>query len=433
MPAPSHCVPLAVVGLLCVAAAQAAEPLPTPLTLEQALILADEPHPELDRALARVQSAEAGVLQAESLSGFRSHVDLTPQSVMPSARTRDEMVDDSRARLFVSKRLYDFGRSRALESSARLEREARQLALMDTRQRRRLDIQIRFLDVLLADLRYAADNETMAYHYVQFDKQRIRHELGQISDVDLAEFESRYQEALIVRTRSQKRQAQSRQQLALALNRPEQLPTDLTLPAFPGNDREPPEFRLALEKAMVASPVVAALRKETEAARAAISAEKARRYPVLSAEGEAAWYERDLPGREDLRATLNLRIPLWQGGEDRAAIGQALARQQETDAQRAQAEFNLRQSVLDLVQEIESLRVERNAAKLRNAWRSLYLDRSRALYELEVRSDLGDALARMTEAQWRAAQVEFQLALAWARLEALTGPLSESSAPESAR
>jgi outer membrane protein TolC len=360
-------------------------------------------------------------------------VDLTPQSALPSLRLRDEMVDDSRARLYLSKRLYDFGRSRGLESSARLEQESRQLALTDARQRRRLEIQARFLDVLLADLRYAVDNEAMAYNYVTFDKQRIRHELGQISDVDLTEHESRYQDTLIVRTRSQKRQAQARQQLALTLNRPDQLPADLALPAFPGNDREPPEFKTVMEKALAASPVVAAARKDAEAARALLGAEKARRYPVLSAEGEAAWYERDLQGREDLRATLNLRVPLWQGGEDRAAIGQAQARQQELEAQQARAELDLRQAVLDLVQEIESLRVERNAAKLRSAWRNLYLDRSRALYELEVRTDLGDALTRMTEAQWQAAQVEFRLSLAWARLEALTGQLTDSSAPETAK
>jgi len=420
----------ALLVLLFANGVQAAEPLPNPLTLEQALTLAGETHPDLDRAQARVRAAEAGVLQAESLSGFRSHLDLTPQSVLPALRTRDDMVDDSRARVYVSKRLYDFGRSRALEASANLEKEARELSLTDARQRRRLEVQSRFLDVLLADLRYAVDNENMAFHYVTFDKQRIRHELGQISDVDLAEHESRYQDILIVRTRSQKRQVQSRQQLALALNRPDQLPADLALPAFPGNDREPPEFNAALEKAMAASPVVTAARKDDNAAREAVSAEKARRYPVLSVEGEAAWYERNYEARDDLRATLNLRIPLWQGGEDRAAIGQALARQQDMAARRAQAENELRQAVLDLVQEIESLRVERNAAKLRSAWRNLYLDRSRALYELEVRTDLGDAMTRMTEAQWRAAQVEFQLAMAWARLEALTGPLTDAAAPE---
>jgi hypothetical protein len=40
-------------------------------------------------------------------------------------------------------------------------------------------------------------------------------------------------------------------------------------------------------------------------------------------------------------------------------------------------------------------------------------------------------MTRVTEAQWQAAQVEFRLALAWARLEALTGRLAETSPQES--
>ena len=35
----------------------------------------------------------------------------------------------------------------------------------------------------------------------------------------------------------------------------------------------------------------------------------------------------------------------------------------------------------------------------------------------------GDAMTKLTEAQWRAAKVEFDLAIAWARLEAMRGTL----------
>ena len=423
-------------ALLLAGAAHAAEPqtssapLPSPLTLEQALALAEGAHPDLDRARARLTAANAGLDQAESTSGLRAHIELTPQWVLPSLRTDDELVNDSRTRLLISKRLYDFGRTASLSEAARSEIAARELALLDTRQARRLDILTRFLDVLLADLRYAVDNEAMAHQYVNFDKSRERQRLGQISDVDLLELEQRYQEAFILRTRSQKRQAQSRMQLAIALNRPEELPADLVLPRFSGNDRELPELKALLGNALQKNPALVALRQETEGARAQVAAERARRYPVLSAEGEAARYEREFISRDDLRATLNLRIPLWQGGEDRAAIALALARLHEQEARLRRAELDLRQAVLDLVQELESLKVERNAAKVRTAYRDLYLDRSRALYELEVKSDLGDAMTRVTEAQWLAAQVEFRLALTWARIDALTGDLIQSSLQE---
>jgi len=427
----ARCFLPAILSLAAMPLPAAEAPLPKPLTLEQVLAEADAAHPDLDQARARVDAARAGLTQAESTSGLRALVDITPQWVLPSLRVNDEYVNDSRARFLVSKRLYDFGRTSSLEGSARADIESREQLLFDARQRRRLELMSRFLDVLLADLRYAVDNEALAMYYTTFDKFRERHKLGQISDVELLEYESRYQDSLIVRTRSQKRQAQSRQQLALALGRPDELPADLVLPKFPGNDREPPELKPVLEQVRQRNPSLLAARRELEAARLQADAERARRYPVLSAEGEVARYEREYISRDDVRATLNLRVPLWQGGEDRGAIEAALARQREADARLRRAELDLQQAVLDLVQEIESLRIERNAARVRSAWRELYLDRSRALYELEVRTDLGDSMTKVTEAQWQAAQAEFRLAQAWARLDALAGRLAESSPQES--
>ena len=51
----------------------------------------------------------------------------------------------------------------------------------------------------------------------------------------------------------------------------------------------------------------------------------------------------------------------------------------------------------------------------------MYLDRSRALYEMEVKTDLGDSMARTTEARRRRVETEYRIALAWARLDAVLG------------
>ncbi len=423
-------VPGAALIVFMAGAVRAAEPgLPNPLTLEQALALADQAHPDLVIAGARVDAARADLQLAESLSGLRAHVELTPQRVQPSTDPTHSRVDDSRARFLVQKRLYDFGRSRSLEDSARAQIDAREHAYLDERQRRRIEIMMSFFEVLLADLRYTVDNEAVAHEFVQYDHGRDRHRIGQLSDVDLLELEQTFQDARIQRTNSQARQSSTRLQLAHALNRPNDMPGELLRPA-PAGAREIPDYKLLYEQARQHNPTLAVLRKETEAARALVDAERARRRPVLSAEFEAATYERELQGRDDLRATLSLRIPLYQGGEDGAAIAQALARLHEQEARLAKAEFELRQSVLDLVQELESLKVAQEAAKVRNSYRDLYLDRSRALYEMEVRTDLGDAMTRSTEAQWLAAQAEFRQAIAWAKIDALTGQLLESKSQE---
>lgn len=408
--------------------AQSPPPLPSPLTLGQALALADEPHPDLDVARADVERARARVQEQESRQGTRAYLDLIPEWVNPS--TGGGGTNDSRARILLSKQLTDFGRTRALESAAQDEVAGRELAFLDARQRRRLEIMARFFDVLLADLRYSVDNEEMARRYVDYDKTRERHALGQVSEVELLEYENRYREALITRTESQKRQSSTRLQLAHALNRPEQLPGELVAPRLTVLDREIPDYKALSEDARKASPVVAALRKETDAARASLSAERARSRPTLNAEIEAAEYERALSGRNDFRAGLNLRVPLYQGGEVDAAVTRAAADLAGREARLRKAEHDLQQTVLDAVQELEALKVRREAAKQRLAFRDLYLDRARALYEMEVQANLGDAMVRLTEAQWLAAKADYELALAWARVDALTGTLVEPTVPE---
>ena len=414
-------------GILCLPVA--ASKLSDPLTLEEALSMADQAHPDLDLARSRVEGAQADFEQARAQSGVHAYLDLTPQSVRPALGSGSGMVGDSRARLTVSKQLYDFGRSRALEDSAHSTVEARQLIFLDERQQRRIEIMQRFFDVILADMRYAVDNEAMAHTYVTFDRARDRHGLGQVSDVDLSALEVDYQQTLVTRTLSQKRQVSSRQQLALALNRPEELPNELTRPTLAGPEREIPDVQTLYAEALARNPMLQALRRATEAARQALAAERARRRPVLTAEGEAARYERQFSATDDLRATLNLRIPLYSGGEDSAAIAAGLARLHEQEARQARAELDLRQTVLDLVQAAETLKVERKAAEIKISYRDLYLDRSRALYELEVRTDLGDAMTQMTEAQWEAAQAKYRLALTWAKIDALTGHLINRQLP----
>lgn len=403
-------------------------PLPNPLTLGQALALADEAHPDLALAQANVLQARSRRREAQARTGTQIFGDLTPQVTVPSEPFPGESgwVNDSRARLFLNQPLYDFGRSAALERAADAEVDAREQMVLDAQQLRRLEIMGRFFDVLLADLRYGADNEDMARKYVEFDRLRERASLGQVSEVDLLAAENRYREALIVRTDSEKRKTATRQQLAVALNRPAELPGELVRPMLANLDREIPDHQLLYQQASAVNPQLQSLRAEVAAGRSAYESERARRYPILSGELEAAAYERGTPTRDQYRATLNLRVPLYDGGQTDAALQRAAAEVVAREARLAKGEQALRQQALDLVQELEALKVRRVAARQRMQYRDLYLERSRALYELEVRTDLGDAMTQLSDAQWQEARADFQMALAWARLDALLGRLVQS-------
>ena len=53
--------------------------------------------------------------------------------------------------------------------------------------------------------------------------------------------------------------------------------------------------------------------------------------------------------------------------------------------------------------------------------RDLVLERSRGLYEMELKSNLGTSMTDTVEANLRARRTEYQLALSFSRLEAILG------------
>lgn len=400
------------------------EPLPDPLTLEQALGFADEFHPDLELAQAKIDLARADLLQAESLLGVRAYVDVTPQRVKPSVTSPGEnSVDDSLARLTISKRLYDFGRSRALQSAAMAAIRGRELAYVDVHQRRIVEIMARFLGVILADMRYRVDDEAMTRAFVTFDRARERQEFGQTSELELLDFENRFRELLVRRAESQVEQTSARARLAAVLNRPDDLPGNLVPPQLPSLHRQIPDYQSLLTEVLSANPVLLAFRKDVEAASARVAAERARRRPVLEGELEATEFERERASRDDWRAVLNLRVPLYQGRLNMAAIATAKARLREARARVNKTQQELRETVLDLVQALETFKLRREVARQRLDFRDLALERSRGLYDLGMRSDLGDSMKDLTEAQWLSAQADYGFALTWAKLDALRGKL----------
>jgi outer membrane protein TolC len=406
-------------GLATAASADAR--LPQPLSLTDALALADEEHPAVAAGRADLMRGEADRLAADSANDLAVGLRLHPRWVDPNHRAEDQSNNDSRVILRLSKPLYDFGRtSHALEAADSTVRshEERYLSLM---ARQRMDIMRRYFEVLLADLAYTRDNEAMAIAFVTLDRARNRNELGQVSDIDLLALEDRFQETRLTRMASLQETRAARNRLAMALNRPQEVPADLLRPELPGNDRDLPELEELYALAEAGNRRLASLRLEAQAASQRMAASRAGRRPTLSAEVEAAHYERVLGGRDPLAAGLILDIPLYSGRRVDASVAREQAALYDTQARIRQHELDLRQAVLETWQEIQRLRTRREQSRVRSDYRELYLDRSRALYELEVQTDLGDAMTQWSAAMLFAAQTEFELALAWERLALLTG------------
>lgn len=405
------------------ALAEALQPLPEPLTLEYALSLADDSHPDLELARAGLAEAEAERLSADALLGVRVSAHGRLQWVEPSEIAADQSNADHLLSLILDKPLYDFGRSSAARAAGARELEGRELLFIDARQERRLLIMQRFFDVVLADLQSMRDNEEMAIFYVELDRLRDRYELGQVSDLQLLEQESLYQEVRRRRAESQNRQRATRALLAQALGRPGMLPSEVAPPQLPSLYAELPELEALEATALRQNPGLQALRARVAAARERVTVARAAGRPVLSGRLEAYAYERRLGSSDDYRAGLVLDVPLLTGGRVDALVATEQAKLDALQARYRQAELAVRQAVLDTWLRLDALRVQREEAGARRNYRELYLDRSRTLYDMEARADIGDAMVRMTEAQLAMAQTDFQMAMTWGRLRALSGEL----------
>lgn len=113
----------------------------------------------------------------------------------------------------------------------------------------RLTILTAFFDVLLADLSFVRDNENMATVFIPWDRAKVRQELKQYSELDVAELEAVYQRGRQRVAASSATQRLTRSVLAQAINRPLDLPSDLNPPATP----ELPTQSLDLEPLIAAA------------------------------------------------------------------------------------------------------------------------------------------------------------------------------------
>ena len=391
------------------------------LTLEAALTAAESSHPDLLYAQAERDSAVANRDIANSRQDASVNFEGILRSGRPSAGNRD-ITGDNSVRLTARKTLYDFGRSSNAELAARYEMGAREADLTTVLDKRRLEIMARYFDVLLADMQYTVDNELMAVHYVSFDQGKDRLERGQISGIELAGLESRYHDTLLKRNASAQKQRITRALLANAMNRPGDLPGDLEDPILPGNQRVLPDFEALLPMLLENNSRLRAQQDALAASQKILESLRAETGPTLDAEVQTADYSRTAVTRDNLSAGLILSWPLYQGNRTDSRIAREIAQINKLQAGAEKLKMELTQALLETCLDITQLQNAARSAALKNAeYRDLQLERSRGLYELELKSNLGTSMVETADARMRTRNIEYQLALSFARLEALTG------------
>ena len=397
-------------------------PLPEPLTLDYALSQVNITHPDLQVTEAAIKAAQAEQQLVESDTGIKSRIIGRLRWVEPPSFNPDRTHDDHRVGILVDKKLYDFGRTSSRLQAVQQNIESQQILYEDTRQQRRIEIMQRYFDVVLADLQFYQFNEAMAVAFVELDKRRDRNELGQVSDIQVLEQEAEYQRIRKLRFQSQNRQRLTRARLAYVLGRPGQLPDIVSRPEnLPQLLRSLPEVEQLQAQAMEKSSLLRALRAQIAAGQAQLAAARAGDNPVLYGNAQANAYSKERANYDKWRVGVQLEVPLTTGGRVDADAAKQQAELYRLQAELTASEEQIKQTVLELWLELDALLIQREQMQTQQNYRELSLDRSRALYELEVRTNLGDSMVRVTEAERHAVLTDFNIALAWEKMDVLTG------------
>lgn len=400
---------------------KSASALPDPLTLEFALSLSGNDHPDNMVARSRLQGAQASRDNIEGNNGLQTRLDGRLRWVEPADRVLYSDRDDHNIALSASKRLYDFGRSSADTAAAEASVNSQRWLLADQQSQHRIDIMQAFFDVILADLAYARDNELMAIAFVRFDRAQDRNKLGQIADVDLLEAENTYYQSRSIRYASDVARRASRSKLANILNYPGELPANLVRPELAVLNREVPDIDVLHKEALLTNAGLLAIRQEVESAQQRVLSARARKKPTIDLELQAAEYSRKFRSSDRYRGGFIFEMPLSSSGALDAAIAQQRSQLIETRALLRKAEMDVQQQVLESWQLLTVVKAQRDEAAVFSEFRDAALDKDRGLYELDVAADLGDSLALYSAALYQSAKADFDFALAWARLDALLG------------
>ncbi len=395
--------------------------LPELLTLGEALSLANNQHPAVLSAQATQMAANASQLESEVSNSWRAGLNLEGRY---TNRGNDDngYFDDSRYELKISKLLSDFGQSAAQATASRLSIESSQLNLDYTERLQRIEVIAKYLDVVAAEFKYAADNEAMTLAFFPWDRARERRDrFDSESEVTVLRLQTIYQKVLAKRNQTQQEQRKTRFRLASAMGWPDAKPVSVLEPDLSTYARPVPDYDELVAKAIPASPVLTRMRLEHDALVVKTDSANQRVRPKVSINLYASDYERYYTTKDDTRAVLQLEIPLLDGGRHKVEVVRSSAQVLAKEAEITQYEFMLREQVINWVQRLEYLEAAIANNEVALNYQERALDKARLLYEMEVRVRLGSAMAEMAQTQYEGAKARFERAIIWEQIDAMLG------------
>ncbi|KVD24243.1 TolC family outer membrane protein [Burkholderia ubonensis] len=341
-----NCPLLAVLALA--SALAAASPLAAAQSLQEAVEQAIRTNPEVLATTHNREAADQGLKQARA--GYWPRVDV-------DAAIGKERRDDVETRLLgqnratftqrnanvtLSQMLFDgFAvRSEVARQQARIDSSANRVA--STSEDVALRVVGAYLEVLRRRETTAAAEDNLDSHRRIHDLIKLRSDRGVGRRADLYQAESRL---ALAQDNLRSEQSSLKDAEVAYVRLVGTAPDALVKPVAP-EGALPPTERLALDTALANHPSLAGAEADVAQARARYDGAKAALWPRLDLELSAS-HDRDgvLGPTNDRRVMLRLRYNLFQGGADKARIGEAHAQIREAEEERNRTRLEIQESV----------------------------------------------------------------------------------------
>lgn len=399
---------------------RAQDALPSgPLRLEQARRWALAHHPDVLAADFQAGAAQQGVREARSY--FYPQLGATAVAAAAGDATRiaaagalnnPSVFERESNGLLVSQLITDFGRTSSLTATSRWQAQAASELAREARVRVVLGVDEAFFGVLGAQARLRVAEKTVESRQLLLDRVKALAEakLKSSLDVSFADVSLREATLLHLRARDGVDGAQARLVAAMGLRQGATLePIDEPLGPAPPEDAGP-----LVDRALRSRPELLALRAQRQAADKLAAAERAARYPVLSAVGAVGFSPYRDDRLEDTYATAGviLSVPVFTGGR-------LSARAEEAGLRASAVEQGLTQEEIRLQRDVRIAWLDaRTAYRAIEVTQALLDSANRALELADSRYQLGaSSIVELSQAQLQ--QTEAGLAYANARYDYL--------------
>jgi outer membrane protein TolC len=401
------------------ALAQKPQPLPEPLTLTAALAVADSQSPEVLLAMADVALEQARQTAVAANDAFQLR--LEGGLVRREFAGREESFDN--AYLVMQKQLYDFGRQQAALSSVEAQVRSQEWLLAQAKIIYRQRVIDAYFDVLLADMTARVEDEQMAIEYVALDNAKEEQAQGKVSELEIAALDDGYQRTLVRRSHAELNQRLTRAKLVELLGYAGQLPSELEMPDLtPWRKRQLGDVKQLQEIAVTQNLHLKALSEQLAAAEFALTSAQQMDAPVIEFRGRNGWHthvEDRYDGR--YRYDLAITMPIIDGGLKSAAVDTAKAKMMQQKARYEQMMRDVRQLTLDTALKIGLLKSRQTQTQVQGDYAERYLDKSRTEYQFERKTDLGDALVKVSRAELDSLKLARDQVVLWEQLSGLIG------------